>query len=110
MEDFNAILLKLVFVAVTSPAWYPFLKTVWREFNQAMAEEGGVFGRIPVPREAERIARERRLEENPLIHLPRPTREDRAAGRRRFREEAASTGARGNARPQPREVSRPRFR
>ena len=112
MEDFNAIILKLVLVLVTSPAWYPFLKTVWQEFNKAMADEGGVFGRIPTPQEAEEIARQRRTEENPLIHLPHPTRAERISGRRNFREQPKDARAGSTAGASPRRAggarSRPR--
>lgn len=114
MESFNAILLKIVLVLVTAPAWYPFLKAVWKEFNSALADEGGVFGRPPSPKESEEIARELADREDPLINVPRLTLQERASGKRRFQEggDEARSPHRGAARPSPRGAgrSRPKFR
>ena len=30
-----------------APVWWPFLRTLWRDFNQALREEGGLLGRPP---------------------------------------------------------------
>jgi len=84
MEDLNALLFKFILIAATSPAWYPFLKAVWQEFNQAMADEGGVFGRAPTPREMEDLRREQLEREDPLVHEAWPTAGERMRGRRRL--------------------------
>jgi hypothetical protein len=89
MTELNAILLKLILVVVTAPAWYPFLKAVWEEMNKAMADEGGVLGRIPSARELEAVEREKSGWEDPLVHEAWPTREERVAGRRRLQERGA---------------------
>lgn len=91
MTELNAILLKLVLVAITAPAWFPFLKAVWEELNKAMADEGGLFGRIPNARELEEVEREKATWEDPLVHESWPTHEQRVAGRRQFREGTQST-------------------
>ena len=79
-----------------------------------MAEEGGVFGRIPTAQEAERIAQQRRTEESPLIHLPHPTREERISGRRNFREQPKEGRGDSASGASPRRAggtrARPRFR
>lgn len=85
MEDLDKLLLKALLVLVTAPAWYPFLKAVWEELNEAMADEGGLFGRLPTAKELEDIERERLGKPDPLIHEPWLTREERMAGRRQMR-------------------------
>jgi len=97
MEDFDELLIKGLLVLLTSPVWYPFLKAVWEELNEAMADEGGLFGRMPTPKELEEIERERRGKADALLHEPWPTSDQRMAGRRTLRSpaerRAAGTGA-----------------
>jgi len=39
------MVVKLGVLAVASPVWVPVVKAVWHELQQAMAADGGVFGR-----------------------------------------------------------------
>lgn len=98
MEDLDKLILKALLVILTAPAWYPFLKAVWEEFNQAMAEDGGLFGRLPTPRELEQIEREKLGKPDPLVHEPWLTAEERMAGRRTMRSSADSASGNKGAR------------
>ena len=102
MTEINAILFKLLLVVVTAPAWLPFLRAVWQELNQSMADEGGLFGRIPNARELEEVERKKATWDDPLIHESWPTMEERMAGRRRFQErgqERSSSNRAGTSTP-----------
>ena len=79
LEELQNLFIKGVFVLLASPLWFPLMRAVWQEFNEAMAEEGGLFGRPPTGRELEEIRRARRLRPEPLVHEPFSPRE---AGRR----------------------------
>jgi len=91
LDDFLNLLVKGLLVLVTSPLWYPLVKAVWEEFNEAMAEEGGLFGRHPTARELEDVRRERASRPDPLVSEPWSDRErardedrrEQAAARRR---------------------------
>ncbi len=101
MEDLDKLLLKGLLVLVTAPAWYPFLKAVWEELNEAMADEGGLLGRLPTAHELQELERESVGKPDALIHEPWPTEKDRMAGRRQMRgpaEGKRSTGG-GSGRP-----------
>jgi hypothetical protein len=84
MEDLDKLILKALLLAFTAPAWYPFLKAVWEEFNQALAEDGGIFGRNPTHLELKDIEREKLERPDPLVHEPWLTSEQRLAGRHRM--------------------------
>lgn len=81
MSDLQAFFAKVLIVLLASPLWYPFLKAVWEELNESMAEEGGIFGRPPTAKEWEQGAQERELREDPLVHDAWPTEAERRAGR-----------------------------
>lgn len=72
MSDLQNLLIKAFLVLVTAPAWWPFLKAVWEEFNEAMADEGGLFGRHPTPLELQDLERRKLGAEEPLLHEPWP--------------------------------------
>ena len=98
-EELQNLFIKGVFVLLASPLWFPLVKAVWEEFNEAMAEEGGLFGRPPSPRELEKIEQERALKPEPLIHEPWSTREEQ---RREARSGGGATPAKGGAQGQKR--------
>lgn len=58
MSELNREILRWVLLIGAAPVWWPFLRTLWRDFNSALREEGGLFGRLPSPRELERIQSE----------------------------------------------------
>lgn len=71
MDDFNWPLLgKLLVIAILTPAWLPVLKELYREVNEALAEEGGVFGKAPTEVEAKQIERKKRIQRTSLISVP----------------------------------------
>ncbi len=92
LDDFLNLLVKGLLVLVTAPLWYPLVKAVWEEFNEAMAEEGGLFGRQPTARELEDVRRARATRPDPLVNEPWSDRE-RARDEAR-REQAASRRSR----------------
>jgi hypothetical protein len=63
-------LLRWILLIGAAPIWWPFLRTVWRDIDEALAEEGGVFGRAPGPRELERIRRRKAEQPDPLHSEP----------------------------------------
>jgi len=74
--EVNTELLRWILLIGAAPLWWPFLKTLWRDFDDTLAEEGGIFGRTPGPKELERIRARKRGIPDPLISEPwaRPTR------------------------------------
>ena len=46
---------KYAIVILLAPFWIPFLRELWREFNEMLAEEGGLFGRSLTEEELERL-------------------------------------------------------
>ena len=69
MEVNREILRWLLLIGAT-PIWLPFLRTLWKDFNDALAEEGGVFGRPPPLIEQERIKAERAAQPDVLVSEP----------------------------------------
>ena len=104
MEDWENLVLKGLLMLCTAPAWYPFLKAVWEELNQSMAEEGGLFGRMPTARELEEIEREKLGRPDSLVHEPWPTAEERMSGRKTM---GAGDSGKGGA-PAPKSPTRRR--
>lgn len=102
MSDLNKTLIKLLFLALSAPLWWPFLKAVWQELNDSLATEGGLFGAKPSPRQAEEIKARQFEAEDPLVNEPlrRPGEDERPS---------AGMGARRAEAP-PTRPERPRFR
>lgn len=59
MSELNKDILRWVILIGAAPIWWPFLRTLWRDFNDALRAEGGLFGRQPSARELERLETER---------------------------------------------------
>jgi hypothetical protein len=93
MSEWNREILRWVLLIGAAPIWWPFLRTLWRDFNAALAEEGGLFGRPPGPRERERLRLEREKAPATLTHEPWV----RAGQRRKTR--LAAPGRASRARP-----------
>ena len=68
--ELNKEVLRYVLLIGAMPIWLPFLRTLWRDFNQALREEGGLFGGQPTSRELERIRKEREREPDTLVSEP----------------------------------------
>lgn len=74
MEDgylnFNTEFARYIVIALAAPFWIPFVGKVWREVENALREEGGVFGRAPTHDQLVEIRRQKQFEEDPLINEP----------------------------------------
>lgn len=62
--------MKLLFIALLSPLWWPVARTLWNDAQDALREEGGLFGRTPSPRELARLRKERGDYQTPLLNVP----------------------------------------
>jgi hypothetical protein len=97
MSDFDKDILRWVLLIGAAPIWWPFLRTLWSDFNAALREEGGLFGRAPTPRELDRIRGEASERVETLTSEPYV----RAGERRRTRLGAPATRARASATGKP---------
>ena len=70
MEHFIPIV-KYTLLVMTAPIWWPFLKALWEELRDALADDGGIFGSPPGPSEVERLRKERAERGDPLVHDPK---------------------------------------
>jgi|RhiMethySRZTD1v2_1073278.scaffolds.fasta_scaffold1376069_1 hypothetical protein len=68
--ELNTDLLRWILLIGAAPLWWPFLRALWRDFDDSLSEEGGVFGRAPGPRELERIRKRAAERPDPLISEP----------------------------------------
>lgn len=68
--EINKEILRWVLLVAATPIWLPFLRMLWKDFNRALEEEGGVFGRPPTAQEAERIRREKLSDPEILVSEP----------------------------------------
>jgi hypothetical protein len=64
--NLNSEFAKLGILAVLSPLWWPFLRELWKEMNDALSEEGGILGR---PRSVEDEKRQQDYR-SPLVSTP----------------------------------------
>jgi hypothetical protein len=65
--DINKDILRWVLLIAATPLWLPFLRILWRDFNRALEDEGGIFGKPPPAREADRIRREKASDPEVLV-------------------------------------------
>jgi hypothetical protein len=68
--ELNKNLIRYGLLIAAMPIWWPFVKTLWRDFNSALREEGGLFGTPPSGRELEEIRREKAKEPEQLVSEP----------------------------------------
>ncbi len=68
--EINRDLIRWAILIGAAPIWWPFVKTLWLDFNRALREEGGLFGREPAGRELEILREERRKEPESLVSEP----------------------------------------
>ena len=57
--------LKLLFLLVMTPIWFPIVRVMWREVNEVLAPEGGLYANKPT-----REIRRRAPGEDPFINIP----------------------------------------
>ena len=68
--EINKDILRWVLLIGAMPIWVPFLFTLWRDFNDALREDGGLLGSPPTGRELEAIRKE--LAEKPDVLVSEP--------------------------------------
>ena len=116
--EINKEFIRWALLIGAAPVWLPFLRLLWKDFNDALREEGGLFGAQPTPRELEKIRREKEAEPDTLVSEPwvRPGERRRTrmrapdGGRRAPRAPDARPGGRGADRGPGRGPAPPRFR
>ncbi len=105
-NNFNTEFARYIVIALAAPFWIPFIRKVWGEVENALREEGGVFGRSPTPAQLEEIRRQKPTEEDPLVNEPF----DRGFAHTAKKPGAKSTQAAGSAGPAAAAPRRPGFR
>ena len=68
--ELNKEILRWVLMLGAMPIWLPFILTLWKDFNDALREDGGLLGDAPSPRELEIIRREKAQKPDLLINEP----------------------------------------
>lgn len=68
---------KLLGILLLSPLWWPVAKALWRDAEDALRDEGGVFGRTPTAREVAELEQRYGQYESPLISVLRDSPEAR---------------------------------
>ncbi|MEZ6013908.1 MAG: hypothetical protein R3F49_02230 [Planctomycetota bacterium] len=100
--------LKIAFLLVTAPIWFPFAKAVWGELQDLFEEEGGLFGDEPSAAKRAQLEAQRHLRPSPVAHewianvRPDAARSDAAGARASTvaqRQRGPSAGAPASARP-----------
>ena len=64
----NTEIVKYTLLVMAFPVWMPFFKALYTELNDALAEEGGLFGRTPTQREIEVLATDPNRSKSPLVN------------------------------------------
>lgn len=60
--------IKLVILLILAPYWWPVLKALYADFQGALADEGGLFGADPTPRQLAELREKYRDYESPLVN------------------------------------------
>ena len=68
--ELNKEILRWVLMIGSMPIWLPFLLTLWKDFNDALREDGGLIGEPPPLRELEQIRKERASKPDMLVNEP----------------------------------------
>lgn len=101
-------LYKLLAMLLMSPLWVPVLKALYTDFQGALWEEGGLFGKPPGKRQLAKLQDRYGDYESPLVNEPHETRrfKDRTSAPRRSATAAgsgatskSSSGSRSSASP-----------
>jgi len=70
LEATNREIIRWLLLIALLPIGWPFVKTLWVDFNNALREEGGLFGRTPSAREVEEIRAAKKNEPETLVSEP----------------------------------------
>lgn len=68
--EINRDLVRWLLLIALLPIGWPFVKTLWKDFNSALREEGGLFGAQPSAREIDLIREEKKREPDNLVSEP----------------------------------------
>jgi len=74
---------KYTLLVASSPFWWPFVRELYKEFNDILAEEGGLLGRKPTDKELGEIRRRKAAQEAALVRELREEGPSGRGGRRR---------------------------
>lgn len=94
LASYNTEIAKYTLLVLAAPFWWPFLKALYAELNDALREEGGLVGRAPSADQLRKINRDAGEYHSPLIseEYPVPGARRESAPRRSV---AGGTKARG---------------
>lgn len=65
---------KLLAILLLGPLWLPVIKALYTDFQGALWEEGGLFGRPPGRRDLDKLRERYGDYESPLVNEPHETR------------------------------------
>jgi hypothetical protein len=63
----NSEPVKYALIALTAPLWWPFVRALWRELNDSLRDEGGIFGQQLTRAELESVNKAKGRHESPLV-------------------------------------------
>ena len=88
---------KVIILVVCAPLWWPIMKALLREIDNALRKDGGILARTYTARDLKDLEERYGRYEDPLKSIPRGSREERRAA-----------GGRGTAAPRGGGASTPR--
>ncbi len=104
-DQLNTPWVKYTILILATPIWWPFVKALWRALNDALRDEGGVFGHTPTAAEMDALDREYGAHVSPLVNVTWEEHESgvdaRGGGERRSGSVPRGPAARGAPRAQP---------
>ena len=68
LATLNTEIIKYVVIVGSFPLWLPFARALYIELNDALAAEGGLFGRTPSAREVAIIVADPNRSKSPLVN------------------------------------------
>lgn len=78
-----ATIAKLMVLGISAPMWIPILKELWKEVNESLAEDGGVFGEAPDDQQAKAINLTRSREGKSMVSVLMEDREKEGGSSKR---------------------------
>jgi hypothetical protein len=91
----NTSILKYTLLLLAAPLWWPVVKALWIEVNRMLADDGGVFGRLPSAADREQVRLQKEALGESLVSDPIYSSQQRASARRGLAREKPSAGANG---------------
>ncbi len=103
MEDggfnFNMEIARYIVIVAGAPFWVPFIRKIWMEVENALQEEGGIFGRTPTPAQLAEIRKQKLNQEDPLLNEPYVRGMAQAPGRSQRKSSTAAPAGKSAAPP-----------